>query len=238
MEKVVYLLAFGADGPPTDLTPRLRGPVGRAILDAGARRVTVNVGDDHVAGAAPLRMAGSARPADAVVSVWVDSAVDHLRAPVDAAVAGAGARPDAYLVTESVPLVDPRVPSAPGGRVDGYAQVATFCRPEGQDPDEWRHLWLDLHTPVAIATQDTFSYVQNVVVRALTPGAPARHAIVEECFPEAAMTDPYVFYDAVGDDERLARHQRELFASVQRFIDLATIDVLPTSRYDLNPPGG
>ena len=47
----------------------------------------------------------------------------------------------------------------------------------------------------------------------------------------AAMTDPNVFFDAVGDDELLARRQQEMFESVQRFIDMETIEVIPTSRY-------
>ncbi|MEZ5139154.1 MAG: EthD domain-containing protein [Acidimicrobiales bacterium] len=81
-------------------------------------------------------------------------------------------------------------------------------------------------------TQDTASYVQNVVARALTPGAEPWDAIVEECFPDAAMTDPAAFYDAVGDPERQAANARTMFESVQRFIDLSAIDVIPTSRYD------
>jgi len=42
------------------------------------------------------------------------------------------------------------------------------------------------------------------------------------------MTDQHVFYDAVGDDEELARRQAAMLASVGRFIDLDRIDVIPT----------
>jgi hypothetical protein len=38
-----------------------------------------------------------------------------------------------------------------------------------------------------------------------------------------------VCHDAVGDDDRLARHQREIFESVQRLVDLSMIDTVPTS---------
>jgi hypothetical protein len=72
-----------------------------------------------------------------------------------------------------------------------------------------------------------------VIVRTLIPGTTTWHAIVEECFPAAAMSDPHVFFDAVGDDEKLTRHQVAMFESVQRFIDLSIIDVVPTSRYVL-----
>ncbi|WP_426574877.1 EthD domain-containing protein [Aquihabitans sp. McL0605] len=203
-----------------------------ALWGAGAHRVTVNVADADVEPAAALRMPGPESPV-ALVSVWVDSATDHLRAPVDAVIAAVGLPWSAYLVTESIPMVNTRFPAAVGERVHGLAQVAFLQRPQGQSVEEWLDIWLNSHTFVAVDLQDTFSYVQNVVARVLTPGAEPWHAIVEECFPAAAMTDPHVFFDAVGDDERLARHQTEMFESVQRFIDLAKIAVLPTSRYDV-----
>lgn len=62
-------------------------------------------------------------------------------------------------------------------------------------------------------------------------------AVVEELFPTAAITDQHAFYDAVGDDDTLDRNRTEMLASVGRFLDLDRIDVLPTSRYVLQPPG-
>lgn len=233
MEKVIYTVSFAPGTAPAELGERVRGEVAARLLDLGVHRLSVNVADHLVAPAAGLRMASSPTPADTLVCAWIDSATDHLRAPFDQAVAIAGGTQAAYLVTESVPLAHQADPASPGGRVDGLAQVAFFRRPEGQPVDEWLGLWLDHHTQVAIDTQDTFSYVQNVVTRVLTPGATPWHAIVEECFPSAAMADPAVFFDAVGDPERLARHQQVMFESVQRFIDLSSIDVIPTSRYDL-----
>ncbi len=227
----MYVLSWADRDRPTEVLEVLRDEVVGRLRALGAHQVTLNVVDHHVEPAAGLRMVSTDAPAEAMVSVWVDSANDPLRAPFDDAVADAGARTAAYLVTESVPLVHRA--TAPDGRVDGMAQVVFLCRREGQSTEEWLDLWLASHTQIAIDTQDTFSYVQNVVTRVLTPGAPAWDAIVEECLPSAAMTDPAVFFDAVGDDERLARHQQEMFASVQRFIDLSRIEVIPTSRYDL-----
>lgn len=233
MEKVIYCLAAG-DRPADELGEALRGPVVDRLVERGAHGVEVHVADAEVAPAAGLRIASSPTPADALVSVWVDSATDHLRAPFDEAVGAAGPAA-AYLVTESCPL--PAPPTAPGARTEGMTQVAFLCRPEALPVGDWLALWLDRHTPIAIALQDTFLYVQNVVTRVLTPGATAWDAIVEEGFPAAAMTDPHVFFDAVGDDERLARHQQEMFDSVQRFIDLSKIDVLPTSRHVVRAVG-
>jgi hypothetical protein len=233
MEKVLYVVAHPVGGVPADLTKQLVGTLGDELLELGARNVQVNVADHDVSGAGGLRMAMSPAPANALVSVWVDSATDHLRAPFDAAVrdvAGA-AEVSAYLVTESVPLANTQHPAAPGARTPGMAQLAFLRRPEGMAVEDWLAVWLGSHTQVALDLQDTFAYVQNAVVRTLIPGTTTWHAIVEECFPAAAMSDPHVFFDAVGDDEKLARHQRAMFESVQRFIDLSIIDVVPTSRY-------
>jgi hypothetical protein len=232
VEKVVYLLRAGPEGAEalgakilTDVAPAL-AHLGAEVIEAHA-----NVVDEQVRPAAGRRLALSPAPADAVVSVWMPSAGSARRAPIDAAVGRAGAAEiSAHLVTESVPL--PMV-CAPGARVEGMAQVAFLRRPTDLDRSEWLRRWLDEHTEIAIATQATFAYVQQVVVRHLLPGATEWHAIVEEGFPLAAMHDDHAFFDAAGDDERLDRHRRELFASVQRFVDLGCIDVLPTSHHRL-----
>ena len=251
MEKVIYCLT--ADDPAAidgeRLGELLRTEVAPALLRAGAHGVQVNVVDTAVAPAASLRILTSPSPADALVSVWVDSANDALRRPFDALVATGPWTWAAYLVTESVPLhragTDPHgdgrsreaatAVATEDGRTPGFAQVAFFRRPESLPRHEWLARWLDDHTQVAIDTQSTFVYVQNVVARVLTPGATPWDAVVEECFPAAAMTDPHVFFDAEGDDERLAANQGAMFDSVQRFIDLATIEVIATSRYVVAP---
>ena len=235
MEKVIYCLTREPGTETAEFADRLRGDMTDQLLDRGAHGVQVNVADDAVAAAATLRIASSPNPADGIVSVWMDSAVDRFRRPFDEAVAAAGATVAAYLVTESVPLPNTRFPAEPGRRTEGLAQVAFLQRPAALLVPDWLDIWLNSHTQIAIDTQDTFLYVQNVVTQILTDGATPWDAIVEECFPAAAMTDPHVFFDAMGDDDRLARHQREMFESVQRFIDLVTIEVIPTSRYVMRP---
>lgn len=73
--------------------------------------------------------------------------------------------------------------------------------------------------------------MQNLVVRPLTFGAPPYDAIVEEDFPEAAMTSVHAFYDAVGDDAKLKRNVDAMMQSCARFIDGGTVDVVVTSQY-------
>ena len=66
-----------------------------------------------------------------------------------------------------------------------------------------------------------FEYIQNVVVRTLTPDAPAIDAIVEECFPPEAMTDYKVFFDAPGDETKFKKNLKCMMESVHRFIEPA-----------------
>jgi hypothetical protein len=216
------------------------------LTAAGATTVQINVVDEAVAPADGLRIVHQAPAPDAFVSLWLPTAHLTTREPVDLAIraaAGNGAQLAAYLVTESCPLTatdpDPGHIVPPGTRTPGFAQMALLRRPAGQTRDDFLAAWLDRHTQVAIETQSTFSYTQHVTVRPLTvAGATAPDAaldpidgIVEECFPTAAMTDPHVFFAAVGDDERLRDHTSRMVASTSAFLDYDRIDVIPTSRY-------
>ncbi len=233
VEKIVYLLSRPSGVSATGFAEVLVSEVGPALATAGARGVQLNVVDADVEPAAGLRMLATDPAPDAFVSVWVDSAVPVLRSPVDRIVLDAGDHVGSYLVTESQPIVD-RQPPGPGGRTEGFAQIALLQRPPRLEEHEWLSTWLEHHTPVAIETQSTFGYTQNVVARSLL-GDRRHDAIVEELFPAAAMTDQHAFYDAIGDDEELARRQEAMLASVGRFIDLDRIDVIPTSRYVVRP---
>jgi hypothetical protein len=97
--------------------------------------------------------------------------------------------------------------------------------------DAWRERWQGHHTQVAIETQSTFVYIQNVVVRALTSNAPPWTAIVEECFPAEAATDPMVFYAAGSSQETLQANQRRMIESCRTFIDFSTLESHPMSAY-------
>lgn len=232
MEKVVYVLWPTVD-EGVELRSRLLGKTAAALVAAGARGLQVNIADDDVEPAAGLRLAGSSPLPSAVVSVWMDSAIDELRQPFDTAVGAAAGEYAAYLVTESEPIRNTRHPVVPGRRTEGFAQIAFLRRPVRLAATTWRSIWQDQHTRVAIDTQDTFGYVQNVVVRALTQGAPPYDGIVEELFPAAAMSDRHAFFDAVGDDDRLAENFQAMIASSGKFLDLEGIEVMPTSQYAL-----
>jgi hypothetical protein len=97
--------------------------------------------------------------------------------------------------------------------------MVALTKPAHLSWGEWRRIWQGSHTSVAINTQSSFRYVQNLVLRPLTAGAPPYAAIVEECFPIEAARDLHVFFDAVGDEARLARHMSAMAESCDRFMD-------------------
>lgn len=154
------------------------------------------------------------------------------RAKVDDVLVAAAERFAAWLVLESTILPNKDHPPTKGARNWGWAQMAFLTRPERLSFDEWLAIWQDHHTQVAIETQSNFEYVQNVVIRALTPDVPPYAAIVEECFPESALTDPFAFFNAVGDQNKFTANLSTMMESCNRFIDHGTIDVLPTSQYN------
>ncbi|WP_237421988.1 EthD domain-containing protein [Gordonia sp. SID5947] len=207
-----------------DVTSALRtADLGEACAAAGARRLQVNVTDDAVSGA--MRIDELDPPIGGVVSIWAED----LR-PVLDAIAGRVARIAAWEVEERAPL-DPALASD-GSRVDALSNVAFLRRPVDLSRDDWLHRWLDEHTQVAIETQATFGYYQNIVNRPLTDNAPVVDAIVEELFPMAAVSDVHAFYGSGGDQQELEHRMTRMLESVGRFGADRSIDVVPTSRYD------
>lgn len=219
MSKVILAL-HGAD-----LRARLFAATFREALSAaGATAVQLNLDDGDVAAA--LRF-GPGEPITALVSAWTDRDPAAVITAV-AEVAGEPV-PHAYRVTERVRLDPAPVPE--GVRSDVLAQIAVLRRPASMTREEYLECWLVHHTPIAIRTQGTLAYLQNIVDEVLTPASPEISAIVEEHFPMAAMSDPHAFYGSGGDEAELRRRSTELMASVARFGADQGLDLVPTSRY-------
>jgi hypothetical protein len=140
-----------------------------------------------------------------------------------------------YLVTESEPLINTQHPGKKNQRAYGMNQVVLLRKPDSIHYEKWIDIWHNSHTQIAMETQSTFAYRQNVVARPVTRQAIALDAIVEENFPPEAMTSAHAFYNAVGDDKLLKKNQTAMFESVQRFIDLEKLDCLPMSEYNYYP---
>jgi hypothetical protein len=172
-------------------------------------------------------------PAAAVVSMWTQQCYGDQTTAALKFLAQECAQLAAYLVTESVAL--PAPPTESGCRTTGLANIALLRRPAELDQATWLARWQGDHTSVAIETQSTFGYTQNWVVRSLTPGAPGIAGIVEELFPEEAITDLKAFFGAADDDDLQHRLGR-MVASTTAFGANQNIDTVPTSRYVFRTP--
>lgn len=225
MEKVVCAL-WGVDNG------QLLAGLPDALRAAGATGVRINVRDEAVATGAALVQRWQEPQQDAVVQYWLPSANARFRGPADAALASHSAYFHAWLVAESAIIPNSAHTPEPGARTWGWSQASFINFRDDLDRMEAIKFWHSHHTRVAIDTQSNFEYVQNLVVRPLTEGAPDYNAFVEECFPVEALTDPHAFFDAVGDQAKFETNLNEMMDSCGRFIQFGRIDIIPTSQYD------
>lgn len=227
MEKLLYLLHDAADRPGAELRKALIETAVPRLRLAGAQHVVVNVHDEHTAAGQPMRR--SDPPIRAMVTFWMHCADG--RGPCEAALRDAAARIDGWVVAESRPLAHE---TNPGGRTAGMNQITCITRKPGLDDAEFYRIWHGDHRVVAEETQSTTGYVRNVVAFALTPDAPRFDAIVEETFPIEALTDPHVFYDAVGDEARFQANLERMMTSCRRFLDFEPMECTHMSEYVLD----
>ncbi len=210
-----FVFAVWSDDPGVVLDPALHRRL-------GARTVQTNVaGDPRFVDA--LALQAMPEPIDAVVTVDADDP-----APVEAALREVARRVVGWEVQRRTPIRPPE--TADGEPADAMANVAFLRRPADLTRDEWLARWIGSHTPVAIATQGTFGYVQNIVVRPVTDDVEHVDGIVEELFPVAAARDPHAFYGSDGDDDELSRRMGAMLDSVVSIGAHRDIDVVPTVR--------
>lgn len=203
-----------------------------ALQDAGVSKVRINIRDAAVDAGAGLVQTWQDPQQQAVVQYWLPSANALFRAKADAAIAAQCERFHAWLVAESTIIPNRDHPPAAGGRTGGWSQASFINFRDDLSHADAVAVWHSHHTRVAIDTQANFEYVQNLVVRPLTEGAPEYHAFVEECFPMEALSDPFAFFDAVGDPAKFEANLNVMMDSCGRFIQFGKIDIIPTSQYD------
>lgn len=234
MEKLIYPLWRVSSQSSDQLRDELLAATNVLGSAVGVRGMRLTVADSDVAAASAKRITSSESLPDAVLSVWVNYASG--RASVEAILRPLVERLDCYLVTEAEPLAHSRYPQLSGSRLEGMCQVVFLGRPAKLDEEQWLTIWKESHGPIAIDTQSTFGYRQNVIQRSLSAGAPEHHAMIEENFPAEAMTSDYAFYGVQdGDDAALAANMTAMMESCARFIDFKKIDVIPMSEYLLKP---
>lgn len=232
MEKVIVALRTAQIGD--GWAERLCGPVAQALLDLDPPGLTVNVPDEPVLGSL-MTLTTLDPPVRGFISLWTQQCYGRQLAAALEVLTAVADQVAAYLVTESTPLPPPVSP--PGQRAPGLANIALLRRPGGLDEPTWLERWQRDHTPVAIATQSTFGYVQNYVVRALTREADPVSAIVEELFPIEAVRSLHAFFGAT-DDTDLADRMGRMIASTAAFGADVNVDTVPTGRYVFRDPFG
>jgi hypothetical protein len=230
MEKVIC--ALWAEGDRESFNAKLLATLPDALRATGASGIRINIRDEAIAPGAALIQQWQEPQQDAVVQYWLPSANARFRGEADTAIAAHCASFAAWLVAESTIIANTAYPPTPGVRTWGWSQASFITFREYLGHQDAVDIWHSHHTRVAIETQSNFEYVQNLIVRPLTEGAPDYDAFVEECFPIEALTDPLVFFDAVGDQSKFDANLAEMMDSCDRFIQFGSIDIIPTSQYD------
>jgi hypothetical protein len=205
MEKLVYVVWKSPELSAEQFKRHMLEEAAPRLLELGARRLSMCLADEHAEYAQGLRITHLDEPIAGAVDLWLDTALD--RGPAEGLLGELTARLAGYSVLESVPIVNTSQRAPLGQRTPGIQTIGFLERPEWLSHEAWLEQWQGHHTRVAIETQSTFLYVQNVVVRALTEAAPPWAAIVQEGFPERAPLDPMVFYAAEGSPEKLEQNR-------------------------------
>ncbi len=231
MEKIVCALWAGSVGREA-FAARLLSQLPNALRRAGATHIRLNLRDSEVSSGVALVQRWQEPQQDAVLQFWLPSANAIFRAEIDRLIADHCHHFAAWLVAESTIIPNNDYPPRSGERTWGWSQASFINFRDDLTHRDAVEIWHSHHTRVAIDTQSNFEYVQNLIVRPLTEGAPTYGAFVEECFPIAALTDPHAFFDAVGDQAKFEANLGAMMESCGRFIQFGRIDIMPTSQYD------
>ena len=197
-------------------------------LESLVSELQINIADDDVKAAAELVQTNYSQNPDAIVFIKVTSQyhseniVQILRTMAN--------KVDGFIVSESIILQDGSKDHA-GKRSEGFSQIVFLEKPTEMTEFDWFDHWTHHHTKIAIETQSNFTYIQNTIVRPLQNDSPNFIAVIEECFPSEAMSNPSIFYNADDDSELLLNNTKLMMESCSRFIDFQKIEVIPTSRY-------
>jgi hypothetical protein len=233
MEKIIYILWRDPKVDKYAFADNLRNDIADKLIHAGVRGLQVNVIDEHCDNADRIYYRNTSPQMEAVLHVWVDCSFPRYRKPVDEIVAEGCDHYWAYLVTEGQSRRNVR-PVPLGTRSPGLAQMGFGLLPKGCTREQYLEKMFE-YTPIALSAQSLFYLQQNIVTAKLTPEGLDYVSMVEECFPDEAMWDINVFFDAPGDDEKMLRNQNRIMDGVKAFVEFDTIDVIPTSQYIIKP---
>ena len=229
MQKLIYSIWKAKDMDAEAFRDQLLHQLSPALIALNSQHLRICVADEAVAGAAPYIISSDNDLVSGLVTLWVDSYI--YRDAIESVIAQHVSRFAGYAVWESAPLVEPAAQRPVGQRSPGMCEVVFLRKPDRLNFDEWITIWHKQHTQVAIDTQSTYGYRQNVVIQGLTHDAIKHDAIIEENFPAEAIDSRLGFY-AAGDDEAVYKaHEQAMINSCSKFIDFERMDCIPMSQY-------
>ncbi|MBT5216014.1 MAG: EthD domain-containing protein [Gammaproteobacteria bacterium] len=197
-------------------------------LESLISELQINIADEDVNEAAALAQTNYSQNPDAIVFIKVAS--QYYSENIISILQSFATKVEGFIVSESIILQDDSKDHQ-GKRSEGFSQVVFLEKPLEMTEFNWFDHWTHHHTKIAIETQSNFTYIQNTVVRPLQKDSPNFIAVIEECFPSEAMSNPSIFYNAENDSELLLKNTELMMDSCSRFIDFQKIEVIPTSRY-------
>lgn len=236
--KLVYLVWTPEDWTKAETRKCLLERCAPELLREGAMRLQMNIDDELADVRSPAPPVPFEQPIRAQVNVWVRQPEED-RIALEDALRGAGLQIAGYLVEEQVYTeYGGNRHSGPrdwpdGERSPGVLAVTCMERPRRLDRETWIRRWHGRQSPLSEAMQPRCRYVRNVVLRALTPGAPAFEGIVEEAWPSFRhLRNPFLFYGA-RNPVQLLWNMGMMLWSVVSFLDLWRIRTVTMSEYFL-----
>lgn len=211
-----------------------------ALLDAGARYLTMRIDDDLARVPSPTPTTKRTNPFAAEVSLWLDDVRD--RGSQESMLEDAGFKVAGYHVAQHLYTDyggnrhgEPR--SWPDGqRSPGIVSVTPLERPKRIPKDRWMRHWFNRQGPMSEAMQPRSRYVRNVVLDVLTADAVKYEGIVEESWPSGEhVTNPMTFYGAKNRLE-LIKNMAIMAQSVAAFLPIWRITSVTTSEYFVRSP--
>ena len=110
-----------------------------------------------------------------------------------------------------------------GETFPGTLQLCCFERAQGLSDRALEQIWFHEHAPVAVATQNTVGYRQNLVLRS---SHDPLDGIVEELFPITAADSLTAFFADGDDEEKMLAHINVLTKSSERVLNLEKSSVI------------
>ena len=236
LTKLVYLLWRPGREDRARTRELLLGQVAPRLLEDGVAQLSMNIADPESKMRAPAPRLTREPPICAELSLWLEQPEER-RAAIEETLTALGFRLAGYLVEETLYTdygenshATPRA-WPDGARSPGVMMVTLLERPRRIPLEEWMRRWHGVMSPVSESLQPRTRYLRNLVLRSLTPGAPALQAIVEEAWPSPRhVSNPFLFYRAHGPVE-LVLHLARILRAVLSFLDLHRIRITPTGEY-------